>query len=58
MGWPKNTSTSSTLGIEQFIKGDLSILPKYNALSQAKRKFPTMIKNGASETNDLIEGLA
>ena len=53
MGWPKNTSTSSTLGIKQFIKGDLSTLSKDNELSQAKRKFPTMIKNGAGETNDL-----
>ena len=58
MGWPKNTSTSSTLGIKQFIKGAQSTLSKDNVLSQAKRKFPTMIKNGASETNDLIEGLA
>ena len=57
-GWPKNTSTSSTLGIKQFIKGALSTLPKDNVLSQAKRKFPTIIKNGAGETNDLLEGLA
>ena len=58
MGWPKNTSTSSTLGIKQFIKGALSTLSKGNVLSQAKRKFPVMIKNGAGETNDLLEGLA
>ena len=57
-GWPKNTSTSSTLGIKQFIKGDLSTFPKDNVLSQAKRKFPSMIKNGASDTNDLLGGLA
>ena len=58
MGWPKNTSTSSTLGIKQFIKGALSTLSKDNVLSQAKRKLPTMIKNGAGETNNLLEGLA
>ena len=58
MGWPKNTSTSCTLGIKQFIKWDLSTLSKDNVLSQAKRKFPAMIKNGAGETNDLLEGLA
>ena len=58
MGWPKNNSTSSTLGIKQIIKGSRSTLTKDNLLSQAKRKFPTMIKNGASKTNDLLEGLA
>jgi len=58
MGWPKNTSTSSTLGIKQFIKGALSTLSKDNVLSQAKRKFPATIKNRAGETNDLLEGLA
>jgi len=58
MGWPKNTSTSSTLGIKQFIKGALSTLSKDNVLSQPKRKFPAMIKNGEGETNDLLEGLA
>ena len=58
MGWPKNNSTSSTLGIKQFIKGSLSTLPKDNVLSQAKRKCPTMIKNGAGESNDLLDGLA
>ena len=58
MGWPKKNSTSSTLGIKQFIKGALSTLSKYNVLSQVKRKCPAMIKNGASETNDLLEGLA
>ena len=59
MGWPNNTSTSSTLGIKQFIKeGALSTLSKDNVLSQAKRKFPTTIKNGAGETNDLLKGLA
>ena len=57
-GWPKNTFTSSTLGIKQFIKGALSTLSKYTVLSQAKRKCPTMIKNGAGETNDLLEVLA
>ena len=58
MGWPKNTSTSSTLGIQQFIKGALSTFSKDNVLSQAKRKFPAVIKNGAGETNDLLEGLS
>ena len=58
MGWPNNTSTSSTLGIKQFIKGGLSTLSKDNVLSKAKRKFPAMIKNGTGETNDLLEGLA
>ena len=58
MGWPKNTFTSSTLGIKQFIKGALSTLSKEIALSQAKRKCLAMIKNGAGETNDLLEGLA
>ena len=58
MGWPKNTSTSSTLGIKQLIKGALSTLSKDNVLSQAKRKFPAMIKNRAGDTNDLLEGLA
>ena len=57
-GWPKNTSTSSILGIKQFIKGTLSSLSKDNVLSQAKRKFQAMIKNGAGETNDLLEGSA
>ena len=57
-GWPKNTSTSSTLGIKQFIKGALSTLSKDNLLSQAKRKFPSMIKNGVGETNDLLDRLA
>ena len=33
-------------------------MSKDNVLSQAKRKSPTMIKNGAGETNDLLEGLA
>ena len=58
MGWPKNTSRSSNLGIKQFIKGALSTLSKGNLLSQAKRKCPTMIKNGVGETNDLLKGLA
>ena len=58
MGWPKNTSTSSILGIKKFIKGALSTFPKDNVLSQAKRKCLAMIINGASETNDLLEGLA
>ena len=58
MRWPKNTSTSSTLGIKQFIKRALSTLSKDNVLSQTKRKFPLVIKNGACETNDLLEGLA
>ena len=58
MGWPKNNSTSSTLGIKQFIKGALSTLSKDNVLSQAKRKCSTMIKIGAGETNDLLEGLS
>ena len=58
MGWPKNNSTSITLGIKQFIKGALSTLSKDNVLSQAKRKCPTMIKNGVGETNDLLDGLA
>ena len=57
-GWPKTTSTYSTLGIKQFIKGALSTLSNDNVLSQAKRKCPTMIKNGVGETNDLLEGLA
>ena len=56
MGWPKNTSTSSTLGIKQFIKGALSTLSKDNVLSQAKRKCAVMIKNGAGDTNDLLKG--
>ena len=58
MGWPKNTSTSSTLGIKQFIKGSLQTLSKDNVLSQAKRKCTSMMKNGAGETNDLLEELA
>ena len=56
MGWTKNTSTSSNLGIKQFIKGALSTLSKDNVLSQAKRKCPAMIKNRAGETSDLLEG--
>ena len=58
MGWPNNTSTSSTLGIKQFIKGALSTLSKDNVLSQAKRKCPAMSKTRAGETNDLLEGLS
>ena len=58
MGWPNNTSTSSTLGIKQFIKGALSTFPKDNVLSQAKRKCLAMIINGVGDTNDLLEGLA
>ena len=58
MGWPKNNSTSSTLGIKQFITGSLSTLSKDNVLSQAKRKCLAMIKNRAGETNDLLDRLA
>ena len=58
MGWPKNNSTSSTLGIIFFIKGDLSTLSKGNVLSQDNMKFSLMIKNGAGETNDLLDRLA
>ena len=58
MRWPNITSTSSTLAIKQFIKGDLSTLSKENVLSHVNRIFPAMIKHRAGETNDLLEGLA
>ena len=58
MGWPKNTSTSSTLGIKQFTNGALSTFPRDNVLSQGKRKFPSTIKNRAGETHYLLKWLA
>ena len=40
------------------MKGSLSRLSKDNVLSQAKRKCTAMMKNGAGESNDLLEELA